>query len=60
MNDPELKKKQEAGADVERKMIEFLIQFIPAGELKISDVLQIARAARALSFNAFADIQTED
>lgn len=51
----DLKKKQDACEEVERKMIDFLLQFIPAGELKVCDVKQIAYEARALSFNAFAD-----
>ena len=54
-----LKKHQTASQEVERLMIDFLIQYAPAYELKVSDVLQIAAHARRLSFDLFYAIEVE-
>jgi hypothetical protein len=51
--DDDLKAKQEAGAAVERSMIDFLLQFQPARELKICDAQLIADHARRLAFDHF-------
>lgn len=55
MADDDLKRRQEAGALVEKRMIEFLIQFHPAGELKVDNVRAIAFEARRLAFDAFSN-----
>jgi hypothetical protein len=47
-----LKRRQEIGDDVEHKMIEFLMQYGPARDLKISDAKEIARTARAYAFDS--------
>lgn len=50
----DLKARQEAGAAVEKKMLEFLVEFEPAGNLKLSDAKCIARFARTYAFEAFS------
>jgi hypothetical protein len=52
-----LKKRQEAGQEVERLMIEFLIQYHPTHDLKVADVIQIAHHARRLAFDLFSEIE---
>lgn len=52
----DLKQRQEAGEQVERQMINFLMQFDPAGELKVSDIKVIANRARSLAFGLFSDL----
>lgn len=54
----DLKQRQEAGEEVERKMVDFLMQFDPAGELKVSDVKVIALHARSLAFGLFSDLKS--
>lgn len=49
----ELKVRQTAVAKVESKMLEFLIQFDPAGALKLNDAKVIAKVAREIAFEAF-------
>lgn len=53
MDDNDLKQKQEAGQTVEIKMLEFLLQFEPARELRVCDVKMIADHARQVAFNSF-------
>ena len=53
MTDTDLKRRQEAGELVEHKMRTCLLAFTPVYELKLSDVLYIARLARAIAFDAF-------
>jgi hypothetical protein len=53
MDDKHLKECQKASQEVEVKMIERLLGFIPAQELKVSDMLYIAREARAIAFESF-------
>lgn len=50
----DLKSLQEAGATVERQMIEFLMQFDPAGQLTLSDAKAIAFHAHRLAFDHFS------
>jgi len=50
----DLKRRQAAGVEVERKMIEFLMQWAPVRELKVGDVQQIATSARLYAFDAFS------
>ena len=50
----DLKRRQEAGEQVERKMMDILLQFTPAQVLKVCDVKFIAGAARACAFEAFS------
>jgi hypothetical protein len=45
-----LKQRQEASANVEKRMVEFLIQFSPAQDLTVADVKTIALFARNISF----------
>ena len=52
MND-DLKSRQDAGKEVEEKMLEFLLSFSPAQEMKICDAQTVARFARNISFHAF-------
>lgn len=52
MNDT-LTDRQEAGKEVERRLIDFLLGYSPAQELKVCDVKQIAFAARQYSFDAY-------
>lgn len=52
-----LKQRQAAGEEVERQMIEFLIQFDPARDMKVSDVKTIANYARGLAFNYFSAVE---
>lgn len=59
MSDQTLKLRQEAGEVVERKMLEFLLQFYPAHELKVIDVLRIAGHARSAAFAAFSEIEPQ-
>jgi hypothetical protein len=53
MSIDDLKFRQSASAVVERKMIEFLLNFVPAGELTITDAKTIARFATTIAFDAF-------
>lgn len=56
MKDETLKLRQQAGEKVERQMLEFLMQFSPAGELKLSDAKVIAFHARSLAFENFSEL----
>jgi hypothetical protein len=53
----DLTARQLAGERVERAMLEFLMQFIPARELKVSDVQTIAAMARSKAFEAFSEVE---
>jgi hypothetical protein len=53
--DPTLISKQEAGAQVEKDMLDFLMQFEPASGLTIGDAKTIARSARSFAFAAFLE-----
>lgn len=46
-----LKQKQEICDRVEKTMTQLLIQYTPVHELKLGDVLQIARMARRVVFD---------
>lgn len=52
-SDDDLKAKQAAGAVVEKAMLDFLMQFQPARELKICDAQTIANYARRVAFDNF-------
>lgn len=54
-----LKAMQEAGQQVEKDMVSFLLQYAPARELKVEDVLLIAGRARRLAFDQFAEVDTQ-
>jgi hypothetical protein len=47
------KDRQEASARLEKKLLEFLVQFDPVGSLTVSEAKTIARHARALAFEEF-------
>lgn len=51
-----LKRRQEVGAQVEQKMLDFLLQYTPARELKLGDAHCIANAARLYAFDATTKI----
>ena len=57
--DETLKRRQEAGQSVERGMLDFLVQFTPAHEMKLGDVMLIAAHARRLAFNEFSEIENQ-
>lgn len=46
-----LKQRQAASANVEKRLIEFLMQFQPAQELTIANVKTIALFARNIAFD---------
>ena len=50
----ELKERQDASGDVEKRMMEVLLQFTPVKDLKVCDVQAIARFARNAAFEAFS------
>jgi len=52
-----LNARQEAGQEVEKQMLEFLLQFAPAHELKVGDVKVIAGHARRLAFDIFSELK---
>lgn len=54
----DLKQRQQAGEEVERKMLDFLMQFDAARELKVGDVKMIAEQARLLAFGLFSDLNS--
>ncbi|MDI6026761.1 hypothetical protein QBK99_11220 [Corticibacterium sp. UT-5YL-CI-8] len=47
---------QAAGTQVEKMMLEHLIDYPPCEKLLVGDVIQIARHARQLSFDLFSAI----
>lgn len=49
-----LKARQDAGANVEKRMIAFLISFLTAGRMTLNDAKEIADVARAVSFDEFS------
>lgn len=49
----DLKKRQAAGAAVEKRMMEILLGFTPVESLKVCDVKAIAGFARNVAFEAF-------
>jgi len=55
MPDTDLKRRQEAGARFEQKMLDFLLQYNPTHDLKVIDVIAIASAARRLAFEEFSE-----
>jgi len=55
MPDTDLKRRQEAGARFEQKMLDFLLQYNPTHDLKVIDVIAIASAARLLAFEEFSE-----
>lgn len=55
----DLKRRQEAGEQVEDDMLDFLMQFTPAGELRLCDAKQIAAFARTRAFELFSQAATE-
>lgn len=52
--DSELKFRQEASARVEKRMLEMLMGFSPADELKLSEARSIAMFARTIAFDEFS------
>lgn len=48
-----LEQRQAAGAAVEKQLVDFMLQFHPTHELRVSDVLTIAGAALRIAFDAF-------
>jgi len=54
-----LKRRQAAAQEVEAKMRDALLGFSPAHELKVSDILFIARHASAVAFDAFDPRRSE-
>ena len=55
MKIPDLRYRQEAGAKVEKMMIDFLLQYTPVADLKVKDVQVIAMQARSVAFACFDD-----
>lgn len=53
MEKPDLVRRRKAAQEVEKKMIEALIGFTPTQELKVGDILFIARHAMTVAFDAF-------
>ena len=53
MTDTDLRRRQEAGQEVETRMREYLINLTQAQELTVSVILCIAFNARAIAFDAF-------
>jgi len=49
----ELKRRQAASQIVEKKVIDMLLGFTSAEDLKVRDIMFIARFARTVSFDAF-------
>lgn len=56
MNGNDLKLRQDAGARVEEKMLQFLVQYDPARTLTIADAKVIAMAARSTAFDEFSAV----
>lgn len=52
-----LKQRQDAGTRVEERMLQTLLSFDPAGDLKIRDAQFLARMARNLAFDEFEKIE---
>lgn len=52
----DLKKLQDAGQQVERDMLQFLLQYDPANVLTLADAKQIAGRARRLAFDQFSEL----
>lgn len=50
----ELKDRQAACAKVEKRMLDFLLQFHPADDLKLGDAKSIAMFAREIAFDEFS------
>ena len=50
----DLKSRQEKAAVVETKMLEFLVNFDPAGHLSLNDAKTIADFAKTFAFEAFS------
>lgn len=53
MADDDLKRCQQASMGVEEAMVARLLNFTPAHDLKVGEVLWIAREARAIAFDLF-------
>lgn len=54
----DLKFRQEACNKIEQDMVQFLLQYNPASELKVSDIKMIAARARYVAFDAFDPLFT--
>lgn len=50
----DLKRRQLAGQQFESKLLLWLIDYGPAGELRINDIKQLSFAARQLAFDEFS------
>lgn len=55
MSDGDLQVRQKAAAIVEKRMLDFLLQYTPCGDLTVHDVQTIAAHARQISFDVFSD-----
>ena len=53
----ELKDRQAACARTEKRMLELLMHFVPAENLKVADVQYIAQSAGRLAFDEFSPKQ---
>lgn len=58
MDSKTLKQRQEAGERVEKEMLEFMLQYTPAQELQVRNILDIAFRARGVAFDAFSEIES--
>lgn len=56
MADDNLKPRQQAGENIEHRMLGFLMQFDPARTLTVADVKTIATAARTMAFEEFSEV----
>lgn len=56
MGETDLKARQEAGQRVEKKMMEYLLQFSSADDLTVSTIKHISFLARQAAFEEFSKI----
>lgn len=54
----DLKERQAASARVEKLLLEFIVRYGPAEDLKIADAQCIARRARSIAFDEFSPKQS--
>lgn len=54
LRDVEICRLQEASAEVETKMMNFLLNYAPTQDMKVGDAKTIARFARTYAFDAFS------
>lgn len=53
----DLEKRQKAGSEVERRMIEILMGWEPVQELRVQDIKYIALLARNIAFDTFSEAE---